>query len=271
MFVIEIPYFNLDHIYNSGQVPRWIQLNQSAEKSKYVILHKDKALKIEQQRDRFDWTRHRFVMSCSEEDFYNIWFKYFNLETDYLAENSKIKKVDERLHVPANRGHGIHILKQEPFEAYIYSNAIQQFGYEKAAKAINHIAEVCGIKHVQSMREAGKVTWYEFPTPEMIIENIDNLKRMGKFNWWLEDACWGIVSEERNMSGDLYKLFTEGSLSTFPEEWSIDDLILNEFDCDHFDFEDWYLDGVKNKGLVYVYLVNHKLNPPKEGRPEEWV
>ena len=50
MFVIEVPYFNLDQIYNSGQAPRWIKLMES----KYVIPHRDKALKIEQQRDRSD-------------------------------------------------------------------------------------------------------------------------------------------------------------------------------------------------------------------------
>lgn len=272
MFVIEVPYFNLDHIYNSGQAPRWIQLHQSPEKSKYVIPYGDKALKIEQQRDRFDWTKHRFIMSCSEEDFYSVWFKYFNLETDYLAENSKVKKLeDEFFTIIANRGHGIHVLNQDPFEAFIYSNIARMFGYEKAAKAINHIAEVCGTKHIQSMREAGKITWYEFPTPEMIVENIDKLKRMGGLNWWLEDTCWGIVSEELDMTGDLYQLFTAGSLSRFPEDWYVDDLIEDEFGCDHFDFEDWYINEIENKGLIYMYLLHHKLNPPKEGGPDEWV
>ena len=83
MFVIEIPYLNLDQIYDSGQAPRWIKLRES----KYVIPYKDKALKIEQQRDRFDFNRYRFIMSCSEDEFCNIWFNYFDVETDYMQLN----------------------------------------------------------------------------------------------------------------------------------------------------------------------------------------
>ena len=97
MFVIEVPYFNLDHIYNSGQAPRWIQLGQSPEKSKYVIPHKGKALKIQQQRDKFDWTRHRLIMSCTEQDFYDIWFEYFDFKMDCLTENEKVKRLGGKL------------------------------------------------------------------------------------------------------------------------------------------------------------------------------
>lgn len=261
MFVIEVPYFNLDQIYNSGQAPRWIKLRDG----KYVIPFRNQALKVEQQKERL-------IMSCTEEEFYNTWFRYFNMTTDYSDANYKIKKLDNELFkIVANRGNGIHILNQDPFEVYIYSNAIKQFGYKKATKAMNHIAEVCGIKHVQSMREAGRITWYEFPTPEMIVENIDKLKRMGSFNYWLENECWELVSEEIDMSGDLYQLFTTGSSIVLPEEDTVDDFILEEFDCDSWDFEDWYLNEIENKGLIYVYFLHHKLNPPKEGGPDRWV
>ena len=43
MFVIEVPYFNLDQIYNSYIAPRWIKLSDS----KYIIIHEDKAVKAE--------------------------------------------------------------------------------------------------------------------------------------------------------------------------------------------------------------------------------
>ena len=79
MFVIEVPYFNLDQIYASGQCPRWIKLKES----KYVIPFRDKALKIEQQRDKYDWTRYRLIMSCTEDDFYNVWFNYLDLAMEF--------------------------------------------------------------------------------------------------------------------------------------------------------------------------------------------
>ena len=49
MFVIEVPYIDLDQIYNSGQIFTWIKLKDA----KYVIPFKDKALKIEQAKERF--------------------------------------------------------------------------------------------------------------------------------------------------------------------------------------------------------------------------
>ena len=263
MFVIEVPYFNLDHIYNSGQAPRWIKLKEG----KYVIPFKDKALKIEQQRDKYDWTRYRFIMSCSEEDFYNIWFHYFDLKMDCMDENMKIKNLGGKFKVPANLGFGIHILNQDKFETYVLSKLITYVGYTKAKAAINHIAEACGIKHIQSMREAGKIVWYEFPTPEMILENFNKLRKMGKVNAWLKKLCEAIVYdfyayEKSGNWNDLCKLLM-GDKSVFPLT-SIEDILEEEFDCVPEEFADWYLNEIENKGLVYMYIVNYALNKPWE-------
>ena len=266
MFVIEIPYFNLDQIYNSGQAPRWIKLNQSPEKSKYVIPYKDKVLKIEQQRNRFDWDKHRFLLSCSEEEFYDIWFKYFDLSTDYLYENAKIRNLGGKFKVPANRGSGIHILNQDSFEAYVLAKIITNAGYEKAFVAMNHIAEVCGIEHTQRMREAGKVTWYEWPTPEMILENFDNLKKMGKINAWLKKLCEAIINDDFDITqsdNELFKLFGMHDLNVFPLI-GIENVLVKNFGENPEEFADWYLSDIKSKGLAYMYILHHITNKPME-------
>lgn len=262
MFVIEVPHFNLDQIYNSGQVPRWIKLKES----KYVVMHKDKVLKVEQQRDRFDLNKFRLIMSCTEEDFYNIWFEYFDLRTDYLDMNAKVKKLGGKFKAISNRGSGIHILNQDPFESYVYSKLIANVGHIKARLAINHIAEVCGIKHVQSMREAGKITWYEFPTPEMILENINKLGKMGKINNWLKRLCEAIVNDFyafTKCGNELYKLFATNNVNVFPT-YGIEDTIEKNFGCPSNEFADWYLCDFENKGLVYMYILHHIMNPPEE-------
>jgi len=267
MFVIEVPYFNLNHIYNSGQAPRWIVLKQSPEKSKYVIPYRDKSLKIEQQRDKSDWTKFRLVMSCSEEDFYSVWFNYFDLKMNCLAENDKIKRLGGKFKTIANRGHGIHILNQDPFEAFVLTKIIAKVGYEKARIAMNHIAETCGIKHVQSMREAGKITWYEWPTPEMILENYNKLKKMGKINIWLKTLCEAILKNGLDIifksDNELFKLFGMHDVSVFPLI-AIEDTLAKNFGENPEEFADWYLDEIENKGLVYMYIVHHILNKPKE-------
>ena len=266
MFVIEVPYFNLDHIYNSGQVPRWIQLSQSPEKSKYVVIHKDKALKVEQQRDRFDWKRHRFIMSCTEEDFYNIWFEYFDLRMDCSIENDRIKRLGGKFKIPANRGHGIHIIKQDQFEAYVLSKIITNAGYGKAFVAMNHIAETCGVCHKQSMRESGQITWYEFPTPEMILNKFNKLRKMGNINSWLKRLCEAIINDGFDITesdNELFRLFGMHETSIFPTA-GIEDTLTKNFGENPEEFADWYLDEIENKGLVYLYIVHHIINKPRE-------
>lgn len=262
MFVIEIPYLNLDHIYNSGQAPRWIKLKES----KYVIPHKNKALKIEQQRDRYNWTKYRFIMSCTEDDFYNIWFDYFDLRMDCLAENDKIKRLGGKFKIPANRGHGIHILKQDPFEAYVLAKIITYAGYDKAFVAMNHIAEVCGVCHKQSMREAGRITWYEWPTPEMIVANFHKLKKMGKINWWLKVVCDAIINggfDITKSDNELFRLFGMHDTSVFPLT-GIESALVKNFGENPDEFADWYLDDIEHKGLVYMYIAHHIMNRPEE-------
>lgn len=266
MFVIDVPYLNLDHIYNSGQAPRWIQLSQSSEKSKYVVPYRNKALKIEQQRDRFDWTKYRFVMNCTEEEFYTIWFEYFDLRMDCLIENGKVKKLGGKFKIPANRGHGIHILKQDKFEAYILGKLITKWGYERAAIAMNSIAELCGICHKQSMRESGQITWYEFPTPEMILEKIAKLKKLDEVNAYISSLCEAIVFDEFDFTqsdNELFRLFGTHEMSIFPLT-EIEDVLAKNFGENPKEFADWYLDEIENKGLVYMYIVHHILNKPKE-------
>ena len=252
MFVIEVPYMNLEQIYNSLQVPRWIKLKEN----KFVVIHKNKALKIEQNKERF-------IMNCSEDEFFNIWFDYFDLKTDYKQLNDKIKRLGKKFKIIANRGKGIHILNQDYFETYIYSEIAEKVGYGKAYVAINHIAEVCGVKHVQAMREAGRITWYEFPGPEMILENFDKLKKMGKINIWLKSLCESLVKGELFAANDLYKLFDMHDSDVFPLI-GIEDTLVKNFDCEPEEFADWYLDEIENKGLVYMYILHHITNPPKE-------
>ena len=260
MFVIDVPYFNLDQIYRSGQAPRWIRLRESM----YIIPHKNKALKIEQQRDRFDWTKYRLIMSCTEEEFYNIWFDYFDLSFDYSEENYKIKKLGGKFKIPANRGNGIHILKQDKFESYVFAKMVTNIGDQRATSAMRHIAEVCGICHKQSMGEAGRKIWYEWPTPEMILENFDKLKRMGKVNAWLKKLCEAIVNDGfdiTNSDNELFRLFGMHDLSVFPLV-GVKDALVKNFGENPEEFADWYLYDIKCKGLAYMYILHHIMNSP---------
>lgn len=257
MFVIQVPYFSLDHIYNSGQAPRWIKLKESH----YIIPHEDKALKIQQQKDRL-------IMNCSENDFYNIWFNYFDLQTDYCLLNNDIKRLGGKFKKIAVRGCGIHILNQNEFETYVFSKLIENVGWIKAKELMNRIAQTYGVEHVQSMREAGRVTWYEWPTPELMLEKLNQEKQSsGKVKPFLKKLCDAIVYKYYAYTcpdnwNDVCKLLM-GNKNVFPIV-DIEKTLEKNFNCTPEEFESCYLDDLKNKGLVYAYVLHHIMNPPKE-------
>lgn len=247
MFIIEVPYFSLDQIYNSKQAPRWLKLKDN----KYIVMHKDKAITVEQKRQRL-------ILGCSEEEFYNIWFDYFDLKTDYCNLNNETKRLGGKFKRVAVRGSGIHILNQDRFEVYVFSRIVERLGWEKAKEFMNHIAQGFGIKHKQSMKEAGKVVWYEWPTVDVMLEKLSD-KNEGAI---LKTICNDFVARE---SGN--KIFGVLGLhrNMFPIT-GIESTLEKNFDCMPGDFEEWHLEGFENKGLVYLYILHHIMNPPKEVR-----
>lgn len=263
MFVIDTYYFNLDQIYDSGQAPRWIKL----AKSNYIIPHKNKAVKVVQKMNPADWDNYRLTMNCSEDDFFNVWFDYFDLQMDCLSENDKVKKLGGKFKIIANRGKGIHVLNQEPFEAYVFSKLISKVGFSKAGELMNRIAQTYGIRHVQSMREAGRVVWYEWPTPEIMLEKLSKEKlSSGKVKPFLKRLCDAIVNNNFDVTqseNELFRLFGMHDKTVFPTT-TIEDILEKNFDCVPEEFADWYLDGIENKGLTYMYIIHHINNKPKE-------
>ena len=279
MFVIEVPYFNIDQMYESGQVFSWIKMREG----KYVIPFRDKAVKIEQQKDRL-------IIACPEEDFYTCWYEYFDLQTDYMSLNFKAKAIDDYLKICANRGKGIHILKQDLFEMIITFMIDTDTNIPRVKQMLDRVCMSCGIKHIQSMRECGKITWYEFPTPEMILKNQDKIGTLGlDRKEHILQVCQDIVDgwldmeELKQMTyedareylmqfdgigpkvADCICLYGLHKTESFPIDTHIKDIFEREYDCDYETFKEWYLDGRESyAGVIQQYMFYNEINPPKE-------
>lgn len=259
MFIIEVPTLSLDKTYNSLQCPRWIKLRDC----KYVIPFGDKALKVEQNKNKL-------ILNCSEEEFYSAWFGYFDLGTDYSEIYYAVSKSNKKFKIPANRGFGIHLLNQDKFEMYIFCKLVEQLGYEKAGEILNRIAASYGVMHKQQMMEAGNVTWYEFPTPEKLVEALSKKNNPGPVNSFLLKLSKAIVNDGYEVSKsekELCKLFVRGDKSAFPSE-QIDETIEKNFHCSVEEFRDDILDGraFDYSGVLYLYILHHILFKPKEVR-----
>lgn len=280
MFVINVPYFDLDQIYNSGQIFSWIKFRDK----KYVIPFGDQALKVEQQKDRL-------IMNCNEEQFYNIWYRYFDLQTDYGDINFKAKHIGEEMKICANRGSGVRIVRQDLFEMIITFCLATATNIPRIKWMVQAIREAYGVKHVQSMREVGKVTWYEFPTPHVILSNpdiLDNCK-LGYRKEVIESVCQDIVDgwlDLELLSGMSYEdakeylmqfkgigpkvadcicLYGLHHLKAFPVDTHINQILERDYKCDSEIFQDWFLDKLQDYGgVVQQYMFYNELNPPEE-------
>lgn len=280
MFVINVPYFDLDQIYNSGQIFSWIKFRDK----KYVIPYRDQALKVEQQKDRL-------IMNCNEEQFYDIWYRYFDLQTDYGDINFKAKRVSDEMKICANRGSGVRIVRQDIFEMIITFCLATATNIPRIKSMVQSVREAYGIKHVQSMREVGKVVWYEFPAPHTILCNPDFLDKckLGYRKNVIIDICRDIVegwldlellsempyedAKEYLMQftgigpkvSDCICLFGLHHLQAFPIDTHIEQILERDYNCDSEIFLDWCLGNLQSyAGVIQQYMFYNEINPPEE-------
>lgn len=289
MFIIQIPYLNLDQCYNSGQVFRWIKLRDG----KYVIPHGDSALKIEQVK-REDRYSDRFVLSCTDQEFYDKWYDYFDIQTDYMSLNMRIRQMDEEFKPKANRANGIRILRQDLFEVIVSFMLATATNIPNIKRMLEQIAVKCGRQHKNSMREVGVVKWYEFPTYEMILdkqkrlddtfglkrkENIISLCKDMDMGWIDLDELYDMEYSEAkeflmcingigNKVADCICLYGLHKMESFPIDTHIDKVITRDFGLDTYEeFDEWYLQDLSDcKGLVQQYMFYNDICLPKDLR-----
>lgn len=165
MFYMIIPYLNLSNIYNSGQTIGWRKVSEN----KYIVTHKDKIVQVTQRKENFSF-------SCSEEEFYNTWYDYFDLGTDYSLYFNFFRTIDkEDLRPMCNRCKGLHILRQDIFRVIIYG-----IFYEKT-KSFSESNILCDILSQLVGRKRKKtisgqvIDWFEFPSAESILKKSQRL------------------------------------------------------------------------------------------------
>ena len=96
--------FNLSLCLDCGQAFRWTKKDNIWQGVAY-----GKHLKVEQAENEI------IFYDCTEDDFNNIWSRYFDFDCDYRKIVSSYD--DKYLQLAVNEYNGIRILRQEPWEA----------------------------------------------------------------------------------------------------------------------------------------------------------
>lgn len=157
IMLIQNDNFNLLQIAASGQCFRMNQIKGD----KFELIAYDKYIEIEQIGE------YQVTLSCSEEDYHQLWKSYFDLEYDYHSiVESLLQGEDDFLKRAAAYGRGIRILRQEPFEMMISFIISQNKNIPSIKCCIERICESYGEEIVCGDGRGSKK--YAFPKPEAL-------------------------------------------------------------------------------------------------------
>ena len=157
--LIKNQYFNIGQIADSGQCFRMKQI----DKDRYCLVAYGRYLELTQiDPDTVE-------LSCSDNDFYEIWEEYFDLKYDYGKIVEQLTEgEDQFLKEAAAYGSGIRILKQEPFEAMISFIISQNKNIPAIKNCIEGICNQYGEKII--CEEYGQVPYVTFPSADVLAK-----------------------------------------------------------------------------------------------------
>ncbi|OPJ61525.1 DNA-3-methyladenine glycosylase family protein [Clostridium oryzae] len=105
VIIKSIRNFELAHIFECGQCFRWNKISEN----KFIGVACEKVLEVEKNDEDV------ILHNCTEQDFYSIWEKYFDLKREYGNIKEELSK-DPLLKKSVDFGYGIRLLQQQPFE-----------------------------------------------------------------------------------------------------------------------------------------------------------
>ncbi len=153
MIYKEIPDFDIAKIADSGQCFRMNPLPSGG----YSVIAFGRYLEV---RD-LGSGRHSF--SCTEEEFDTIWADYFDLDSDYSEIASMIPPDDRFLKAALAYGHGMRLLRQDPWETMVSFILSQR----KNIPAIKASVEALCTRYGEEAA-CNQITYRSFPTAERL-------------------------------------------------------------------------------------------------------
>lgn len=113
----------------------------------------------------------RFALSCTEEDFKDIWEDYFDLNRDYGKVEASVDPDDRYLSAAVRYGHGIRILRQDIWETVISYIISQRRSIPSITTCVERLSSLRGHKLSVPALEppfvhASSDEYYSFPAVE---------------------------------------------------------------------------------------------------------
>ena len=174
--------FDLEKIRLSGQIFR-----MTKEGEDYRLIHGNHQLKIQQENDS------KFLVSCSKEEFEQLWQPYFDLGRNYADIRRKFKGQNAFVDMTLDFGRGLRILRQDPWEMIVTFIISQRRSMPAIATAVDKLCTLYG-------EDCGE--FFSFPTAEKLCSLTENDIRecgVGYRAPYILDAANKVVSGELSL------------------------------------------------------------------------
>lgn len=147
--------FNPTHIFECGQCFNF----NIEEDGSYTAVHMGKIINVLPRKNDV------LIRNISLDEFYEVFYDYFDLGTDYGQIKKELSKNDT-LKTASDYGYGIRILNQEMFETVISFIISANNGITRIKKSIGIISERYGDYIGEYMGRK----YYSFPRPEVLAK-----------------------------------------------------------------------------------------------------
>ncbi|MBI6873874.1 DNA-3-methyladenine glycosylase family protein [Clostridium aciditolerans] len=144
--------FELDHIFECGQCFRWNRQGNG----NYIGVAFGRVIEVEKKGEDV------IIFNTTEDEFNSIWSNYFDLYRDY-SEIKNVLSKDSILEKSVEFGHGIRILRQDPFELTVSFIISANNRIPMIKRAIEKISQKWG----NELEYKGE-KYFAFPTIEQL-------------------------------------------------------------------------------------------------------
>lgn len=118
---------------------------------------------------------HRFSVSCTHDEWIEIWTHYFDLNRSYKNLYYKEREKHDYVRKAMDCGRGIRILRQDPWEMLVTFIISQRKSIPAIAKSVEALSEKYG-----HPIETDYEILYSFPTPEEMADaTVEDLQKCG--------------------------------------------------------------------------------------------
>lgn len=169
MYVLTIPNFSLSQIYESCQ-DMAVKRIFGYERTACLFFKGEEMLKVEQVGDRV-------LFSCTDDQFYDMWFDFFDLSTDYSVLNIAARRIKSSKSVmdAAKRSSGIHLLSQDPWECVLKETVFNGCKPSVARGRLESIKEASTEERGKTLKGFGYIKWRPLPGPDQLESSLELL------------------------------------------------------------------------------------------------